>query len=626
MRSSRSKSAFAATLVAAALAFAPALFAAVSETPAPAPTPVPPVAFCVAPPLDPTPSGTTATANAQFPDDPSLPEHPYLTSAIHLQGLRARVKYAGGLLQNPNIPAFKSFTSAVVVANPDPSQTVTAQIEYFDDQGTQVGPIPAPIVTLLPNGFHVEAALPLAPGTSGGTGIGSARVTVLTGPGIVGSVLTHASIIDGIGNPVANGPEIGASSEQQLQVVQPKTELWWGPLPLTLVSPVDVWNHEEPFLWVVNPNPQVNKIRIDLVTFDHGTGISTTTVWRHATLKPQGTLLEKSNPNLVGIGLWDQFKIWYATLGGADRDVLVHVVSETGLPILGDGIMTDLAGDPGTKKFRMVSDMLANTPNWRLEAPDFTFAPGAFKTGIGLWNTGTVDAGPLTVEYFTRSGGIRRIGSIPSLPPNQSVRITTGVANYPSNATGWGWARITSCNPSARLVGWQTTEILPPVGDLMDHNLEAFGDVLDGNDDQEPGDGIAVVDSSIPWTRKVAPIVKVDPTWYWPGYTTFANDAVPNVGPHRFRFHDPNGGAGACNTSGTFGGVMFPNVSTTYEDSLLFPSLACVGIRSERVDVTTGPFIGMNVLGDPFVEYDIPGFAGVPEEPFNPDNPKFPPQ
>jgi hypothetical protein len=616
MRSSLGRTVLAALLAAAAPAFA------VSVTPAPAPTPVPPIAACLATP-DPVPSGVTATANAPFPDDPSKPEHPFLTSAIHLQGLRAMVKYAGGLLQNPTIPEFKSFTSAVVVANPDPVQTVTAQIEYFDDQGTQVGPIPAPILTIAPDGFHVEAALPLSPAASGGTGIGSARVTVLTGPGIVGSVLTHASTIDGISNPQPAGPEIGASSEQQLQIVQPKTELWWGPLPLTLTSPVDVWNHEEPFLWVVNPNPQVNKIRIDLVTFDHGTGISTTTVWRHATLKPQGTLLEKANPNLAGPGLWDQFKTWYATLGGADKDVLVHVVSETGLPILGDGIMTDLYGDHGDKKFRLVSDMLANAPNWRLEAPDFTFAPGSFQTTLGLWNTGTSDAGPLTVEYFTRSGGIRRVGTIPSLPANQSVRITSGVANYPPSTTGWGWARITACNPNAKLVGWETTEILAPAGG----NLEAFGDVLDGNNGQEPGDGIAVVDSTFtPWVRKAAPIVKVDPTWYWPGYTTFANDSVPNVGPHRYRFFDPAGTAAACNTSGTFGGLMFPNVSTTYEDSLLFPSLVCVGLRTERVDVTTGPFVGMNVLGDPFVEYGIPGFAGVPADPENPDNPQFPPQ
>jgi hypothetical protein len=299
----------------------------------------------------------------------------------------------------------------------------------------------------------------------------------------------------------------------------------------------------------------------------------------------------------------------------------VHVVSETGLPILGDGIMTDLFGDHGAAKFRMVSHMLANTPNWRLEAPDFTFAPGSFQTTLGLWNTGTADAGPITVEYFTRNGAIRRVGSIPSLPANQSVRITTGVANYPPNSTGWAWARITACTPSAKLVGWQTTEILDPEGG----NLEAYGDVLDGNDDQEPGDGIAITDpNSTPWIRKVAPIVRVDPTWYWPGYTTFANDAVPNVGNHRFRFYDPQGGAATCNTSGVFAGLMFPNVSTTYEDSLLFPSLACVGNRTERVDVTNGPFIGMNVLGDPFLEYNIPGFAGVPEVPVDPDTPKFP--
>jgi hypothetical protein len=187
-----------------------------------------------------------------------------------------------------------------------------------------------------------------------------------------------------------HGRPPGASSAQQLQVVQEKTELWWGPLPLTLTSGIDFFNGEAPFFWVVNPNNAPNKIRVDLVLFDRVTGLSTPVAWRSLQLPPFGTLLEKSGPHLTGPpGLWDHFQSLYTTLGTGDFDVLVHVTSDSGLPILGDGVMTDFQGNGG-KRFRMVSHMLANTPSSLLLDPDFSEAPGGIiQTYIGLMNGGT---------------------------------------------------------------------------------------------------------------------------------------------------------------------------------------------------------------------------------------------
>jgi hypothetical protein len=237
------------------------------------------------------------------------------------------------------------------------------------------------------------------------------------------------------------------------------------------------------------------------------------------------------------------------------------------------------------------------------------------QTTLGLWNTGPTDAGPLTIEYFDQNGTVIQTGTIPSLPPAQSARIHPGVFGYPASPSGFGWARVSACNASARLVGWSIAELVSPASTPSDPgNREAYGEVLAGNNDKEPGTGFAVTSGGATWTRKAAPLVRVDPTWYWPGYTTFANDSVPNVGPYRFRFYN-SAGSGTCNASGIFAGLRFPNSSTTYEDALLVNSPACVGNFSERVDVTNGPFVGMNVLGDPFGEYGIPGFAGVPADP-----------
>ena len=592
-------------------------------------TPVGPL--CMLTP-SPVPTGVTATPNPPFPANDCIfgsgvnGDHCFIHSSTHLQGLRAHEKWAGGLLYTPPASSgFQGFTSAVVVDNPDPAFTLAVQIDYFDHNGALVGTsVPPPIN---PEGTHIEAAMPLA----GSLGVGSARVTV-TGcsgptsdcPGLVGAVLLHTRCLYGtFCDTEPPFPYPGMSSMQQLQIVQDaKTELWWGPLPLTTVSPVDFFNSEAPFLWVVNPNNAPNQIRVDLVAYDRVAGTSIPFTWRNITLPPFGTLLEKTGPHLVTpplAGLWDQFIAWYGTLGANDFDILVHVTSESGLPILGDGVMTDVYGDDDTgvdppgqvplKRFRMASHMLANTPNWQLIDPDFSYDPnGIIRTEIGVWNTGTADAGPLRIEYYNRNGVLVSTGNIPSLPPNRSVRIHPGVFGYPAVQVGYGWARISGCTTGAKLVGWTVREILETPGNEP-HYHKAFGEILDGNNALEPGRGFRVTDANgDEWVRKVAPIQRADPSWYWPGYVTFANTAVANVGQYWFRFYDPAGTAGAVCTNPAgqpFAGVRWANTSTTLVD----PQTFCFGNQSGRVDITTGFVRGIDVIGDPFYEWGIPGFA-----------------
>lgn len=561
------------------------------------------------------PSGVLDRPSASFPGI----DHRFVHSSTHLQGNPQTVKWAGGLIYHPPAGSgFSQFTSAVVVNNPHPSQDLKIKIEYFDHDG---GP---PVATSLPplihpEEFYVEAATPLA----SAFGVGSARVTALEGGPLVGAVLFHApcmtngihgEICDGDGQP----PRVGGSSMQQLQMNQGATELWWGPLPLTLTSGVDFFNAEAPFFFVVNPNDVPNRIRVRLVAYNHVTGNSTPLNWRTVTLPPFGTLLEKSGPHLAGpptAGLWDQFYNWYSSLPQPyDIDVLVHVVSEDGLPILGDGVMTDLYGDqagmqqPGVR-FRMASHMLASQPASRLIDPDFSHEPGGvIQTLIGLWNAGTASTGPILVQYFNRNGGLVSTGTIPSLAPNQSARIEPGVFGYPATAVGFGWVRINGC-PGDRLVGWTTREILP-TGLRQFH--KAFGEILDGNGGQEPGPGFQVTNDFGTWTRKVSPILRsVTLPDDWPGYTTFVNTGTPNLGSYQLLFFDQGGFNCTDLSAGSgqpFAGVPYARTSTTYED----PQNICLPAvnQSGRVDVTHPGFKGINVIGDPFKQWGICHFAG----------------
>ena len=102
------------------------------------------------------PDGVTERPDVDF----SPREYAFMHSSTHLQGLPAEVKYAPGLLYNPPVPFFTGHSSAVIVNNPSPTDTITFAIEYFDDFGFPVGTT-GPFI-LGPEDTYAEGAAALA--------------------------------------------------------------------------------------------------------------------------------------------------------------------------------------------------------------------------------------------------------------------------------------------------------------------------------------------------------------------------------------------------------------------------------------------------------------------------------
>ncbi len=563
-------------------------------------------------------SRPTASGALQRPEPPYLRnDFGYVHSSTHFQGRLAAVKWTGGLIHTPVLDTLLSeFTSAVVVNNPDPVQSVTIRIEYFDHLGNAVG---GPVSAVIPpEGTFADGADELT--LDGGRGFGSARVTVEAGPGIVGATLVHgARITDGNfevrdTDSLVNGtPAPGAASMQQLQLKGTNTELWWGPLPVSTVSNVDFFNGEAPIYTVVNPDDtQSNTLSIELKIFNRLTGNVSTVAWRQVTLPPRGSLTDVSGTHLFELGtspdgLWNV--IGNYTGAAIDQDFLLHITSLDGLPILGDGIMTDFYGQnassnlvPG-ERFRMASTMLARRPKKELIAPHFSHDPGSdgiVNTLIGITNVGTQDAGIVTIEYFNANGSRHAVHAVGSLPSGESLRIEPGALGYPGNKFNpFGWVQVSSCQEGAQLVGWAVREIQNVNQGTKGYQFhKAYGELLINNGGAEPGLGFALDGD----TRKAIPLLRAVRFGDYPGYSTFVNDSVPNLGVYNWRFFDFSGFD--CTSSSSFSGLPFGHSSLTYEDSL---SSGCSNAKnmSGRVDHASGSISGVTVLGDPLAEYEL---------------------
>ncbi|MEM9596026.1 MAG: hypothetical protein AAGD06_17275 [Acidobacteriota bacterium] len=600
---------------------------------------------------DPTPDETLfGRPVANFPG----PDHLYLHSSTHLQGQPAYQKWTGGLVYRPPISTgFGGFTSAVIVNNPDPDDATCVEIEYFSEVGAT---LTTNNVIVPPEGFHVEAATPLA----AANGVGTANVRVVPcftggplGPPIVGASLLHSRYLFDIvdrDRPLSFFLQLppGMSSMQQMQEVQETSELWWGPLPVTGSSATDFMNGATPFPTVVNPSDADIAVVTELWLHDQTTGVvSGPLPWRTAVVPGRGSITEFTGPHLANLGttapgLWNYINSFYGGGGPAfDVDVLIRIYTPGGEPILGDIPVTDTWGngiastnsDPDAepppdvepvsnlvlgKRFRMLSTMLYNGPTWRMVAPDNSTQTG--PTALVRFIGGVANVSPRTVtarfEYFSRDGTPISTGSA-TLTPGQTVRIEPGAPGYPGYRE-FGWLRVTGC-AGGELIGWTGHEIQEVQPEPHYHKV--FGQTFAGINRAEPGDGIPHVDPAGfgDLVRKVSPLVRVEPTWYWPGYTTFVNDTVPNLGPYRYQFYDPTGLN--CTQGGRtpfFAGLPWSWTSTSYEDPEV--SLSCAGNLMGTVDHTLGVIEGIDVLGDPFDEYGIPDFAGewFPGEPLPP--------
>ena len=558
--------------------------------------PVPDYCLAVA---DPLPSGVTGRPNHNFT---TYPDYNYVHSSTHLSGKRATEKFAPGLYWNPPSPLeLSGMRSSIKVTNPDPTAFLTANVEFYDQGGALVGTVP---VSLPGEASATIPASPLAGGSP--AGLGSARIVSTNGVELVGETIHHTLSFDlgAYGGPVVTDPDPfnpGASSLQQLQVRQgAKTSLYMGPFPVSDQSPIDILNGNNPLFWIQNPNATPTTVNVSVLS-RLGVNFGTTTV----TLQPYASLLD--------LRLWNA--AWPFYLSGSinyDDDFLVVATANQG--ILGEFLMTDLfqnGAGPGNHlnlggRFRMGSGMLSNTPALRVVNPELTYQPVnlGIETTMGVLNASTANIGPVNVQYRDRNGNILTNYSVASLPSGGMLRFGPGISPYPG-ATFDGWVRITACKPG--LVGWTMRTGGDVPGASQPPFKKVWGEVLAGANGAEPGNGFTVNVGGQNWVRKVASFVRVDPTFYWPGYTAFVNHASSNIGPYWYRYY-LDSGANVTNPAGQpFAGLRFANTAFNFEDP--FVSFFGVTNLSERVDRTTGKIEAIHVIGDPLVEWGI--FSGV---------------
>ncbi len=535
-------------------------------------------------------------------------DHQFVHSATHLQGQPAMEKWAPGLIHRPpTITGIDEMTSAVVVDNPFPT-AVTFTLTYFDHLGRDLSTIVMPppaicrarTIGLAGDATHVEATTPLDPAAGcGALGVGSARITVTSGNGIVGAVLHHTGEFFGtITDPDYLAP--GAGAMEQLQQVQPTDVLRGGPFPLTFSASEAVLNGMAPMIAVLNPNSAAIAVRLDLQVFDVATSTSFTVPWRPVVVIPgRGTLLEVTGGHLTALpgaanpGLWQQMLLTLLGSPGIDLDVSVVVTAlgNPAPPILGSFIAPDFLGED---EFRMASGLLQGNPTTYLVNPELSLQT-IERTDMLFGNPGTV-ATPFTIRYRSNTGAVLSTFS-GTLAPGATARAVPGTLGYPPPPVGFGWAEIISCEP---LYGWTVHEMVDDPDQPRIQFHKAYGEVLMNTHGAEPGLGFTVGGM----TRKVVPITRVGGGW--PGYSTAINDSVSNTFGYSWPFFSLAGASCGVNA---FTGLPFGFASWTYEDP---QAPLCGGNVSGRIDVTTGTVDGIDVIGDPFREWEIFDFGTDP--------------
>lgn len=575
------------------------------------PVPVDAQPFCQAI-ADPFPSGSNQAPPDQWADPFLFPnptvsnDYHWMQASMNLQGAPATQKWGACLFYHPtpsqtgNVD-LSDWTSALVVNNPSPTVTVTATITYRSPAGVAVGGSPF-VITLGPEQTFARGAIELA-----GTGIGSVEVNA-DAP-IVGATLHHFGHVTFSNGDTYKDPDDlspGDGSLQQLQMSQSsKKILYSGPFPATNTAAEDFLNGILPLNCVLNPNPSITTVTLTSI-ISPSTPLTTATF----TLPPFGMLLDTS--------LWSIAEPFYLSSPGPfNFDILYTAASNNG-PILGDFLMVDVFGNgppsnlvPGGR-LRVGSGMMQNTPALRLLNAEHTetgpFAlPGPLsptppvETMMGIANMTGSDIGPVSVQFFSRSGASIASLSFPTLPAFSVRRITPATSPIPQNFGGW--ARITACHPG--LIGWTMREVMKQTSPVVTQFQKVYGEELDGANGAEPGTGYSVNVGGTNVLRKVAPILRVagnnsNPNWY-PSYINPVNNTSANLGPYWLRFFTLPGTA-----SGNLplGGLQFANTAFNFIDFIA--TVTVDSNLSGRFDRTTGSnAIGMEAAGGALAQWGI---------------------
>ena len=550
---------------------------------------------------------------ALFPNPAFSNDYHWMHSSVHLQGSPALQKWGACVFFNPDAEQtapvdMSDFRSAVVVNNPSPTVTVNAIITYRDPAGTTLAVLP---ITLGPEDTFVQGAIQLR---QFGPGIGSVEVTA--DHPIVGATLHHFRDITLSSGQTYSDPDAfspGEGSLQQLQMSQDSsTTLFAGPFPASNTAAEDFLNGVLPLTCIVNPNPTPTTVAINSVIAP-ATPLTSQTV----TLQPFGMFLDTS--------IWAAAEPFYLSNPAPFSLDVLTAASSNGNPILGDFLMLDVFGDgapsnlvPGGR-LRMGSGMMQFAPALRLLNPEHVetgpFAlPGPLpatppvETMMSIANVTGVDIGPVNVQFFARTGGpaIANV-NFPTLPPGAVQRITPALFPIPQNFAGW--ARITACKPG--LIGWTMREVMQQTSPAVAQFRKVYGEELDGANVAEPGRGFTVTTTDGTWIRKVAPILRAAgnfsfPNW-WPSYVNGVNHANANIGQYWHRFFTL---PGALAGQQTFAGLRLANTSFTYVDPIvnLINNNANLSGRFDRL--TGNAAIGMEAIGDPLAEWEIPLFLG----------------
>ncbi len=550
------------------------------------------------------------------PGDPARSNDYHWThSSMQLQGAPALQKWGACVFFNPdkehtgNID-MSDWRSAVVVNNPGPNP-VTATITYRDPDGLVLNWFQK---MLAPEATFVKGAIELR---WYGKGIGSVEVTA-DGP-IVGATLHHFAEMTFAGGLMVQDRDFlmpGANSMQQLQMSQDLAKaLYSGPFPISSTSRIDFLNGVLPLNCVLNPNPTPATIKVSSVVAP-GTLISAKTV----TLAPFGMYLDTS--------VWDFAEPLYLNnTAGLNLDVISTVTTDDG-PILGDFLMIDVfANGPAStlepnKRFRMGSGMMQNSPAQALVNPEHVEtgplaiplspvplpATPPVSTMMGIANVSTSDVGPVKVRIYNSLGAVVASLTLPSLPPGAVRRIHPGTLATPQNFAGW--ASITACQPG--LIGWTMREVWEQ-NPHVDQFHKVFGEELDGANGAEPGTGFSVTTGGQTWLRKVAPLLRAgrgNPPW-WPSYVNTVNTDYFNIGSYRYQFFDL---PGTQSWQQTFNGLQLWKSSFTYVDPIVVnPGYVNVSGRfdDQPTGHQSGHVRGMEAIGDPLREWDIPLFLGL---------------